>query len=75
VTTEQTQFTNIQNSDVDEAVAEQQPVSETMPNPASPEVVIPSEAQKDEHDQGQVAHQPQDPTMNRGSTEVSALVT
>ena len=70
MTTEQTQFTNIQNSDVDEAVAEQQPVSETMPNPASPEVVIPSEAQTDEHDQGQVPHQPQDSTMNRESTEV-----
>ena len=67
MTTEQTQFTTIQHGDADEAVAEQQPVSESMPNPASPEVVIPSEAQTDEHDQGQAPHQLQDPAMNQGS--------
>jgi uncharacterized LabA/DUF88 family protein len=66
VTTEQTQFTTIQHGDADEAVAEQQPVSESMPNPASPEVVIPSEAQTDKHDQGQAPHQLQDPAMNQG---------
>ncbi|HET8851280.1 MAG TPA: NYN domain-containing protein [Ktedonobacteraceae bacterium] len=65
-----TEHNNLQHSDVDEAVAEQQPVSETMPNPASPEVVIPSEAQTDEHNQGQEPHEPHDPTMNRGSSEV-----
>jgi uncharacterized LabA/DUF88 family protein len=65
-----TEHTNLQNSDVDEAVAEQQPVSETMPNPAFPEVIIPSEAQTDEYDQGQAPHEPEDPTMNRGSSEV-----
>lgn len=70
MTTEQT---NLENSDAHEASAQQRPVSETGPNPASPEESeIPtinkgSTAQTEEYDQG--AH-PQNPTMNQGTSEV-----
>jgi len=70
-----TENTNLQNSDVDEAVVEQEPVSETIPNSAStasPRFIegVPPEEPTDEHDQGQAPQQQQDPTMNQASTEV-----